>query len=278
MKSGTKLAAGAFALSVLSFAGGAAAADKLEQVLVYVQPDIKITLNGEMKKLEKSPLVYNGTSYLPLREIAAVTGAEVTWDEKNKTAHINSAAATAPPAANSGSGSSSSSTSVPPQVAVQRPAEIKLKDVIRYSFDYNGKSYPVLVNFVDNSMYLRKIDIDQMGIVYGSIQTPKEHWTGELYIHIDDIKPYWSELPRMTLHQETIINGMPNDDIKNLLIKYLPPSGSKNICLTLSPASEANEYRALLANSDGTFSQTLITLIQIQDRWYVSKIATTKYE
>lgn len=82
----------------------------------------------------------------------------------------------------------------------------------------------------------------------------------------------------MTLHQETIIRGVPNDDIKNLLVTHLSPSGGSSVGLTLSPGSEANEYRILLANADGTFSQTLITLRQIQERWYVWKIATTKYE
>lgn len=46
-------------------------------------------VNGESAKLESQPLVYNGASYLPVREIANMLGYDVTYKTETKTVEFN---------------------------------------------------------------------------------------------------------------------------------------------------------------------------------------------
>lgn len=52
--------------------------------------NFKIKINGYDKQTESPVLVFNGTSYLPLREISEIIGFNVDWNENNMTITINS--------------------------------------------------------------------------------------------------------------------------------------------------------------------------------------------
>lgn len=47
--------------------------------------DFKLSINGEQKTLQTKPLVHDGTSYLPVRDIGEVFGYKVDYDSKTKT-------------------------------------------------------------------------------------------------------------------------------------------------------------------------------------------------
>lgn len=60
----------------------------------YNQVELKInssdvSLNGTSQKLEASPFIKNGTTFVPVRVISETLGANVTFDEATKTAIIN---------------------------------------------------------------------------------------------------------------------------------------------------------------------------------------------
>ncbi|MBE1446778.1 copper amine oxidase N-terminal domain-containing protein [Paenibacillus sp. OAS669] len=46
-------------------------------------------VNGEEKELKNSPLVVDGTSYLPVREVAALLGYELDYDEATRTIQLD---------------------------------------------------------------------------------------------------------------------------------------------------------------------------------------------
>jgi ribosomal protein S19 len=55
---------------------------------------INLTVNGN--KVNAETIVYNGTTYVPLRAAAEMLGKEVGWDQKTNTASINDKATTTP--------------------------------------------------------------------------------------------------------------------------------------------------------------------------------------
>lgn len=62
----------------------------LEKIVAYLRPSLPITLDGNPVKLESSPVMVDGSTYLKLRDIAALTGLEVTWNDKSQTVELSS--------------------------------------------------------------------------------------------------------------------------------------------------------------------------------------------
>ncbi|MDP4095484.1 copper amine oxidase N-terminal domain-containing protein [Paenibacillus sp. P96] len=48
------------------------------------------SVDGESKNLKSDPLVYKGTTYLPVREVAEITGYDLTFDSKAKSIELES--------------------------------------------------------------------------------------------------------------------------------------------------------------------------------------------
>lgn len=77
--------------SVVAFA-----ANSGEVSAMFASFNLKI--NGQEKQLETSPLVYNGTSYLPVREMANLYGYDVTYKADSRTIELNQPTAISNPA------------------------------------------------------------------------------------------------------------------------------------------------------------------------------------
>ncbi len=56
--------------------------------------DFNLVVNGQAKVLQTKPLVYNGTSYLPVREMANLVGYDVTYKADSQTIELNTVTAT----------------------------------------------------------------------------------------------------------------------------------------------------------------------------------------
>jgi len=56
--------------------------------------DFNLVVNGQAKVLQTKPLIYNGTSYLPVREIANLVGYDVTYKADSRTIELNTATGT----------------------------------------------------------------------------------------------------------------------------------------------------------------------------------------
>ena len=76
---------------------GAAAASQAYNVTATFRPDMTLKVNGTAYTVrdttgkEVAPLVYNGTTYLPLASLGQLLGAEVSWDAATQTVLINDA-------------------------------------------------------------------------------------------------------------------------------------------------------------------------------------------
>ncbi|WP_158606385.1 stalk domain-containing protein [Paenibacillus ginsengarvi] len=62
--------------------------DGLEKIEAYLRPSLPITLDGKKVTLENPPVMYDGSTYLRLRDIAALTGLEVNWNDTTQTVEL----------------------------------------------------------------------------------------------------------------------------------------------------------------------------------------------
>ena len=89
------LVIGVSAVSILSFSLGAQASGTLEKIQANLNHGIKFVLNGETWSPKNGngeaikPISYNATTYVPLRAVAEVTGADVKWDAVSQSISIS---------------------------------------------------------------------------------------------------------------------------------------------------------------------------------------------
>jgi hypothetical protein len=174
----------AAALAV-SFAAGASAADVLQKVDAYLRPDFTVQIDGKKANLGTPPLVYNGSSYLPLRALGEALGVNVGWDESTKTIIVNRPSANVP-GAGTGSGGATDPTVVPEK-------EILLENLMTVKAIYQGEEYPVLANLYKGVIYLRFKDVAKVPVHLGNLPLSTEKITKETYVHIDLIRPKWEQ-------------------------------------------------------------------------------------
>lgn len=65
---------------IFATAGTAAATTIIERVTASVRSDYSVELDGRITALKNPPLAYNGSSYLPVKEISELLGKEVGFD------------------------------------------------------------------------------------------------------------------------------------------------------------------------------------------------------
>ncbi|MEK3718887.1 stalk domain-containing protein [Paenibacillus sp. FSL R7-0333] len=73
---------------LIGSAGMAAAATT--QTVQAVLAKFTISVDGQKQTLKADPLVYKGTTYLPVREVAAITGYELEFDNTKKSIDLKS--------------------------------------------------------------------------------------------------------------------------------------------------------------------------------------------
>ncbi|WP_248923969.1 stalk domain-containing protein [Paenibacillus hamazuiensis] len=83
-----KFVPGLLAGIILASASAAYAEEGLQKVEAYLRPALPITLDGKPAKLESSPVIYDGSTYLKLRDLAALTGLQVNWNEAAQTVEL----------------------------------------------------------------------------------------------------------------------------------------------------------------------------------------------
>jgi len=65
------------------------AADGIQSIEAFLRPSLPVTLDGNLLKLESAPLMYDGSTYLGLRDVAKIAGIQVYWNEKGQTVELN---------------------------------------------------------------------------------------------------------------------------------------------------------------------------------------------
>lgn len=93
-------------LATLSFSAGAFALTGVQKITADLRPDIKLVQDGKYEVLKDAsgnilyPLSYNGSTYLPIRSVANLSGREVNWNSTTNTITLTSG--NAPAAATTG--------------------------------------------------------------------------------------------------------------------------------------------------------------------------------
>lgn len=70
--------------------GSATLASAAPSTVQAVLTKFSFSVNGQEQKLESDPLVYNGKTYLPVREVAEITGYKLNYDNKSKSIKLES--------------------------------------------------------------------------------------------------------------------------------------------------------------------------------------------
>lgn len=83
MKKRTAILGFIMSFLIASTAYGSQVSQKIDAVF----DGIKIMVNNQ--KVQANNILYNGTTYVPLRAISEILNKEVVWDAQNSTAHIN---------------------------------------------------------------------------------------------------------------------------------------------------------------------------------------------
>lgn len=61
----------------------------LQKIEAYLNPNLAITFNGTPLTIKDSPITYEGTTFLPLREIGNQFGINVNWNESTGTVELS---------------------------------------------------------------------------------------------------------------------------------------------------------------------------------------------
>ena len=76
--------------TAVGITAGVLAADKIKEIKAYLRPDFTVKIDGQQQVFKNAdgevvyPLVYDGTTYLPVRAIGEIMGKKVYWHENEK--------------------------------------------------------------------------------------------------------------------------------------------------------------------------------------------------
>lgn len=238
------------------FGAGVYAQDVLQRVDAYLRSDYKVVVNGQAVQLANPPLIYNNSSYLPVKELAGYLGAVVNWAESTKTIYVNSRV----------------NPNQPTEGNQTNYSEIVLQYPYAQYMDFRGATYPVLINRGDQTYY-RLSDIERMGISTDGLRKAKEKYTEQLYVSEAELSKVWGyEPPQMSYsnYEPFVVSG--EKDPKKLKVlkefvdqfRYLQLS---DIVIMSNPIiidklTEENTYSYLMSDN-GHFYRTTIKLNQI---------------
>ncbi|SDC78714.1 Copper amine oxidase N-terminal domain-containing protein [Paenibacillus sp. UNCCL117] len=166
-----------------AFAAGVYAQDVLERVDAYLRPDFQIVIDGEAVRMDSPVLVYNDTSYLPLKEISQRLGSSVYWKGETKQIYIN--------------------TRVNTEQRQESPNEtydsIELNNAYSAMLSYLGAEYPVLItsNIKSGSYgrYYRESDVKRMGVDTSGLAKAKDRLTDQVFVHENELQKRWRQTP-----------------------------------------------------------------------------------
>ncbi len=130
----------AIGLCAAGIAAGVSAATLVQKVQSEIRPDFTIVIDGEVKTFKNAqgetvyPMLYEGTTYLPVRAIGEIMGKTVYWYEADKRIELKDEQTTVTDAdvivpGNSGGSSGASSTIAPQadEITLDRAKEIALE-------------------------------------------------------------------------------------------------------------------------------------------------------
>lgn len=229
------------------FSAGIYASDGIEKVEAFLRSDFKVKVDGVDAKLV--PLVYNSTTYLPLRTLAGMVGAEVNWDNATQTIYVNKRIPATPLPSD--------------DLSYSEEFEIEIPDA--YIVTYLGRSYPLVTSRVyANSkeiVYYRAKDLQAMGIDTTSFRKAIDKITDELYVRQEELDIVLKENFKFDYPDDTIVTGETNLDKLDVL---------RNFSLTaplVAPLGDELEY-----------NRKKNTYPRLRNVYYIDHIQDNEYE
>lgn len=138
--------------AVLIFAFGVMAAPAIQTITAQLRPDLKVVIDGVEQEFYDAagtqvyPVLYNGTTYLPLRAIGSSLGMSVDWNQDKFTATLTS------------------------DKTAEAPSAETEYDYVKGNIDVSIHSYEYLKQVIDwlDTMYVDSQDYvnEMFGIVY----------------------------------------------------------------------------------------------------------------
>jgi hypothetical protein len=166
-----------------TFTAGVFAQDVLQRVDAYLRPDFNIMLDGKSVQLDSPTLIYDGNSYLPIKQLGNLFGANIIWKDATKTIFINSRINSE-------------------QVVTDKDQtieEFKFRSPYSIMVNYLGANYPLLLAYADGNssslLYYRLSDVRRMGIDTNGLKQSKEKLTGVLYVSELELKKLLKQMP-----------------------------------------------------------------------------------
>jgi hypothetical protein len=173
-------------LLTTTFSAGVFAEDVLQRVDAYLRPDFNVVLDGKPIQLESPTLMYADKSYLPVKELGNLFGANIIWKDSTKTIFINSRINSEQPIVEND----------------QTIEEFKFRKPYSIKVNYLGAEYPLMLAYADegtnsrnNLIYYRLSDVRKMGIDTSGLKQSKEKLTGALYISESEMKKRLKQMP-----------------------------------------------------------------------------------
>lgn len=123
----------------------------LAKIEAYLRPSLAITLDGKPVALENAPVMYDGSTYLKLRDAAKLTGTDVNWNEATQTVELKSAGTVATDTKTSQA--AGSGVSVP---VTQQSKEEKLKIL-----NSQIAELTIAIGAINRSLELAKLNLER---------------------------------------------------------------------------------------------------------------------
>lgn len=240
------------------FGAGVFAQDVIQRVDAYVRNDFKVVVDGKAVQLANPPLIYNNTSYLPVKELGGYLGAVVNWQESTKTIFVN-------PRVSESQGTDSNQSSYNEIVLMYPYAQV---------MEYRGATSPVLLNMSDQ-MYYRLVDLDRLGIRTDALRKSKEKYTGQLYVSEAELQTLWGNEPPQVSYSsyESVIVTGEKDSLKLSALKTYVDSYRNFVIdktsyswnpVIIDKLPEENTYSYLM-NNNGHYYRATIKLTPVMN-------------
>ena len=184
------------------FAAGAAASNGIERVEAFLRPDYKVVIDGKAAQLKEPILIYNSSSYIPVRAVSELLGANVNWHDPTSTIYINPRYAGQP--------------EIPDENTVYTP--ITMEQPNPYVITYLGKDYAVMTITKEGTTYYRVTDLSRMGVDTRSLLKYQETYTGDLYVRQEEADKLWKLTPEIQMAYMAVASGIYDSALKDYLL------------------------------------------------------------
>lgn len=188
-------------LLLAGFSAGVYAASSVERVTAFIRHDFQVLLNGEKADVGNI-LILDRTSYLPLRSVGNLLGADVSFDSATNTIRVTKEEPTSqPPPGPPSQGEPQDE----PDFEYDTTALVYTNS---FTMTKDGREYPVFaIHDVNYKVYYRVRDLERANIDTSKAKKTKEAITKEFYVAESELKRILSPYPKFSYYYNRLVIG-----------------------------------------------------------------------